>query len=306
MTIRHLRIFIAVADAGKMSLAAKHLYLAQPTVSQAIGELEQHYGCKLFERLSKKLYITPAGTRLLGYARHIVAQFDDMEADIKQTSQAPRLTIGATMTVGACVLSGIVSRFEGEHPAARCQLYIDNTREIEARLLKSELDLAIVEGQVQSRDLQVHPLFRDELILVCPPGHPLAQRSRLNLCDLQDQPFILREEGSGTRALFMQSLAENGISIEAKWVCHGPESIKSALLAGQGMTVISRRLVQAELDSGFLVQLPLQDARLTRFFSLVYHKNKFISPTLCLFFTQCNQICAEQNLPPLPLNALQG
>ena len=72
------------------------------------------------------------------------------------------------------------------------------------------------------------------------------------------------------------------------------------------MTVIPRRLVQAELDSGFLVQLPLQDARLTRFFSLVYHKNKFISPTLCLFFTQCNQICAEQNLPPLPLNALQG
>ena len=110
MTIRHLRIFIAVAETGKMGLAAKQLYIAQPTVSQVISDMEKSYGVKLFERLSKKLYITPQGDRLVAYARHIVSLFDEMERSMRNSSAQVLLRVGATITVGACVLSPIIRR----------------------------------------------------------------------------------------------------------------------------------------------------------------------------------------------------
>ena len=145
MTIRHLRIFIAVAETGKMGLAAKQLYIAQPTVSQVISDMEKSYGVKLFERLSKKLYITPQGERLLSYARHIVSLFDEMERSMRNSSAQVLLRVGATITVGSCVLSPIIRRYEELFPLSQVQVFVDNTRLIEEMLLESQLDVALVE-----------------------------------------------------------------------------------------------------------------------------------------------------------------
>lgn len=112
MTIRHLRIFIMVAESGSMTMAAKLLFISQPSVSQAIREIEENYGVKLFERLSKKLYITESGQLLLEYARHIVKSFDEMEVELKNTGKSIRLRIGATITVGTCMLPPMIQEFE--------------------------------------------------------------------------------------------------------------------------------------------------------------------------------------------------
>ncbi len=173
MTIRHLRIFIAVAEAGKMGLAAKQLYIAQPTVSQVISDMERSYGVKLFERLSKKLYITPQGERLLSYARHIVSLFDEMERSMRNSSAQVLLRVGATITVGACVLSPIIHRYEELFPLSQVQVFVDNTRLIEEMLLESQLDVALVEGLVESPDLCTLPVIEDELVLACAPITPL-------------------------------------------------------------------------------------------------------------------------------------
>lgn len=287
MTIRHLKVFLAVADTGKMSLAAKKLYIAQPTVSQTISELERTYGVLLFERLAKGLYLTDAGHRLLTYARHIVPLFEEMERQMQYSSQHLSLHVGATITVGICLLTDMINRFEAEHPGMRIHAFVDNTSVIEDKILKSELDLGIVEGQVKHPDLLVVPMMEDELVLVCGPQHPFAKKKTIKAADLSGQDFILRERGSGTREFFEQFLSQASVQIEEKWVCHSSAAIKNAVMGGQGMTVISRRLVKREATQKKLYILPLQDRTLTRTFRLIYHKDKFLSVPFSAFIGQC-------------------
>lgn len=280
MTIRHLQIFIAVADTGTMSLAAKQLYISQPTVSQVISEMESSYGVRLFERLSRRLYITDTGKQLLKYARHIVASFEEMERGLHDASEHPILRIGATITVGSCILTGIIRRFETKCPQIQVQAYVDNTRSIEKMILESELDLALVEGVVSEEDIVVQPMIDDELVLVCGMQHPFAQKQSCIAEELRKQAFILREEGSGTRARFEGYLNAHGVEIFPKWVCHSSDSILKAVECGQGLSVLSKLLVEPSVRAGNLHQISLSDARLTRSFSLIYHKNKFLSEPL--------------------------
>lgn len=280
MTIRHLQIFIAVADTGTMSLAAKQLYISQPTVSQVISEMESSYGVRLFERLSRRLYITDAGKQLLKYARHIVASFEEMERGLHDASEHPILRIGATITVGSCILTGIIRRFETKCPQIQVQAYVDNTRSIEKMILESELDLALVEGVVSEEDIVAQPMIDDELVLVCGMQHPFAQKQSCFAEELRGQAFILREEGSGTRARFEGYLNAHGVEIFPKWVCHSSDSILKAVEGGQGLSVLSKLLAEPSIQAGKMHQIHLSDARLTRSFSLIYHKNKFLSEPL--------------------------
>src|SRR5690606_32244771 len=142
---RHLRIFIEVADSGKMSTAAAKLFISQPTVSQAIKELEEHYGGLLFERLSKKLYITEKGQKLLSYARNVVKQFDDMEEVMVQDNYVKKIRIGATNTVGDCILGDVINALRDINSQIEIYSYVNNTKNIEEKLLKSELDIGVVE-----------------------------------------------------------------------------------------------------------------------------------------------------------------
>ncbi len=287
MTIRHLRVFIAVADTGKMSLAAQRLYIAQPTVSQAIAELESSYGVRLFERLSRKLYITAEGERLLDYARHIVALFDEMEEGMRRSGQRQIVRVGATITVGTCVLAPLVGRFEAENPQMRVKATIGNTAQIEEQICKSELDVGFVEGRVKSSDLAVRPVMEDELVLAAGRGHPFAGLSSVSLPQLRGKAFVLREKGSGTRALFDAALAKEGVSIEEKWVSSNSEAIKNAVIAGQGVTVISRRLIKQEITQGTLCEIALEGVHLVRQFCLITHKNKYVSEPLQRFLDIC-------------------
>lgn len=289
MTIRHLTIFIAVADTGKMSAAAKQLYIAQPTVSQTIAEIESYYGIRLFERLSKKLYITPAGEQLLSYARHIVSLFEEMERGLRYTSQYPALRVGATITVGSCVLADIVNRFEEACPGVRVEVFVDNSSTIEEQILKSELDLALVEGKVKNPDLVVRPVIKDELVLICGQGHPFTQKEAVTAAELEGQPFILREPGSGTRELLEDWLEKLGIGIDRKWVCHSSNAIISAVEGGQGLSVISRRLVEEAAAAKKIHMAAVSDMDLSRDFSVVYHKNKFLSPPFTGFMEACKE-----------------
>ena len=251
MTIRHLKIFLAVADCGTMSQAAKQLYITQPSVSQAIRELEERYQVLLFERLSKKLYITEAGKQLYSYARQVVFQFDQMEEHML-SGQKERLRIGATVTVGSRVLPEIVREFRLQNPQIDLYCYGGNTRTVEEKLLAMELDVGIVEGKVESPDLISLPMIDDYLVLVCGTEHPFMDRDRLYPCDLQGQEFVIREKGSGTRALFEQYLRKHGISIKVVFEENSPAAILQTVKINQCLTVLSVSLIEEELRQGTL------------------------------------------------------
>lgn len=287
MTIRHLKVFIAVCDCGKMSLAAEKLFIAQSSVSQAISEIEQHYGVKLFERLSKKLYITEAGENLLKYALHIVSLFNEMEENISNKSKNASLKIGATITVGTCVLNDFLKDFQEQNPQIKTQIFVENTGIIETMILKSIIDIGIVEGVIKDNDIISIPIVPDELILVCSNSHEFSKLDTVEMNQLQNQDFILREEGSGTRELFEKSLENSGISINKRWICNNSEAIKNAVINGQGLTVISKMLVEKELESKKLHAVKIRGIKLTRSFNLVYHKNKYLSDNLKSFIATC-------------------
>ena len=277
MTIRHLRIFIEVVNSGKMSTAAVRLFISQPTVSQAIRELEEHYGGLLFERLNKKLFITEKGKRLLSYARTVVKQFDDMEEMMIHDKHVKRIRIGATNTVGNCILGDVINAFRKVNPQSEIYSYVNNTRHIEEKLLKSELDIGIVEGNVKSPDLISIPEVNDFLVLICNTKHPIAKKKIVRLEDLKNERFAMREQGSGTRELFERYMLEKGIQIKIGMEGNSSDAIKKAVIENQFLAVISVRLVEEEIKNGKIHVILNKDHGWDRFFDIIYHKNKVVT-----------------------------
>lgn len=283
MTIKHLRVFNEVAESGKMSIAAAKFYLSQPTVSQIIKELEAHYGALLFERLSKKLFITEEGKQLLSYSKLVVKQFDELESKMLEKAKSPVFRIGATITVGSCLIHDIIKEFERINEGIEVFSYVNNTQLVEKELLKANLDIALVEGVVKSPDLVHIPAVDDTLVLVCSKDHKLAEKRQFNVEDLKQQRFAMREKGSGTREQFEEYIAKQGITIKESAVATCPTAMINAVIEQGCLAVLSVRLVQQHIMEGSIVVLENKDCRWNRSFSIVYHKNKFLSRNMVDF-----------------------
>lgn len=282
MTIRHLRIFVEVAETGKMSAAAEHCYISQPTVSQAIRELEEHYHVRLFERLSKKLYITDAGQQLLDYAYKVLNQYDLLESNMQAFHTDSQLRIGATITIGACLLSSILLDLKREIPALQTYACVANTSLIEKKLLNSELDIAIVEGTIQSPDLIALPIVDDFLVLAVSKSHPLTNQKEIPIEELSRYDFVIREKGSGTRNLFENFMKNHGIPFRITWEATCLDAIKSAVLYNNCISAISVRLLEQEIQKDLVHIIKDKKSQWNRNFYLVYHKDKYYSDSMRL------------------------
>ncbi|MGL5540117.1 MAG: LysR family transcriptional regulator [Erysipelotrichaceae bacterium] len=292
MTIRHLKIFIAVAQYNSMSKAAKALFISQPSISQAIKEVEDYYGVQLFERLSKKLYITPSGELLLNYARHLIDSYDEMEISMHGSGQKSILHIGATITAGTCLLPSIIERFEQQNQV-QTRVVVNNTSIIETMLLQSELDVGLIEGTQTHADLIRQPVFEDELVLVVGKNHPFYGRQTIRLEECQGQRFLVREVGSGVRDHVAQHLEAAGIVMEMAWECTNTETLKEAAKKGFGIAVFSDLMVQPELQEKTLHRIRVENMMFSRQICLVFHKNKFMSEPLLAFLSSCNAFSKE-------------
>lgn len=280
MTIRHLRIFIEVAKAGKMSLAAQRLYISQPTVSQAIRELEEHYGRKLFDRLSKKLYITPFGKELFIYATQVVEQFDNLEKKMNDNLHIENLRIGASVTVGTCLLSKIIKEFHDIAPRVNTYAYVNNTSMVEKKLLNSELDIAIVEGDIHSQDLVTIPVIDDYLVLLCNNTHPILAKEKITLYNLENQRFAMREDGSGTREFFEQILHKYKIHIQLVCEASSTDTIRRSILDDDCLSLLSIHTFEEDIINGKIHIINTDLNPLKRSFKLVYHKDKIMTPSI--------------------------
>ena len=288
MTIRHLKIFIAVAETGSMSAAANRLYLTQPTVSQTVRELEEHYHVKLFERLHKKLFITEEGRELLNLALMTVGNFDNLELSMQRFQERIPLRVGASLTVGTCLMSSVISDMERDYPRLDIYSFVSNTAEIEQKLLRRELDAAVVEGIIESPELTAIPIVEDSLVLVCGKNHEFYSKNVVYASELEGQRFAIREKGSGTRKLFEQYLSAHNIHIQTVWEANCPRTIMNAVICNNALAVMSQRLVTHESLQGSVKVFRYETGEWDRHFKLVYLKNtsdtkkqadgKFLSP----------------------------
>ena len=287
MTIRHLQIFVAVADCGKMRAAAERLHISQPSVSQAVRELESYYNIKLFERLSQRIYITETGKKLLPYARHIIDSFETMEGFINDTSSGNVIRVGGSVSVGTRLLPPMIKSLENEVPDVDVCVIVDNTAAIEGKIQRSELDIAVVEGIVRSDELVKKDIYDDELVLVVGPEHELFNHPGIKLKELTKHALISRESGSVERNQFEQFLLEHDIKMKNKWSCSNTETIKKAVLNGEGIAILSRMVIEKEIAAGEVRVLNVENTRMKRKIKLIYHKNNYISQSMKQFIDIC-------------------
>ena len=190
MTLRHLKIFVTVCNLGTMTAAADALYIAQPSISLAISDLEQYYGVKLFDRISKRLQINETGKLFLQYATHIVNLFDDLEKEIKNYDSHGVIRIGSSVTIGNNLLPIYLQEFKKLYPDIALSTIIDNSETIEKHILENTIDIGLIEGQIHSPYITNEHITDDELVLICAADHPFSKRDEIDVKELDNQKFL--------------------------------------------------------------------------------------------------------------------
>lgn len=285
MNRNHLALFYAVAQAGGISRGAKMARVSQPAVSKQIAELEDALGVRLLERLPRGCRLTEAGVLLADYARRWRSVENEAEQAIEEYRglKRGRLAIGASLTIGGYLLPKAVAQFHQAFPGIDLQLEMANTQHIQHSLLSGSIELGLTEGPIADDELESTVFYHDELVAIAPAGHPLLKRKKVTARDLCREPFIMREEGSGTRAVVELALRRKGITVKPLLSLASPEAIKNVVAAGMGLAIISRLVVALELQAGSLGMITLKDLTIRRPLHLQRVRGRPQSPALAKF-----------------------
>ena len=296
MNLNHLAIFHAVAQAGSMTLGAERLDISQPAVSKQVRELERALCVPLFDRIGRRVRLSRAGELLADYARRLFALAHDAEeamADVRAVRRG-RLVIGASTTIGTYLLPGVLAEFRRRHPGVELLVQVENTEQVHRRLAGHELDLGLTEGLVEDEEFEAEVFHQDELVLIAAPGHRLAGQPRVPLSAVREEPFILREPGSGTRAVEERALARLKLPVRAVMALGSTEAIKRVVAEGVGLAIVSRLAVGVECAAGTLAVLPVAALRLARPLRLVRRRGRRDGPALQAFCAVLRERTAAQ------------
>lgn len=298
MTIRHLKIFLAVCDGGcNTTRAAEALTMAQPAVSLALKELEQYYGVVLFDRVGRHLQITAAGKRLWEYASHITSLFDDMEKGMRDWDTFGLLRVGASITIGSQFLPNYVKAFYARHPGTEIRAVIEPSDRLEAQILSSDLDLALMEGMSHSPSLESEEYMEDHLVVICPARGRFVQGQTLTQEEFRSQKFLLREPGSGTRETFQRVMEEAGLSVEPIWEAMSTTALVNAVINGLGITVLPHRMVLGPLSKGLVVSVRVEGLEFRRKYYIVRHRAKYLTASARAFLDLCRSYEMDYPMP---------
>ncbi len=297
ITLKQLRVFLAVAHHQNLGLAADRLYLSKPAVSMALKTLEQQLGRDLFDRLPGRLQLNANGERLRPLADELLSRSEGLEQLFADAPLQGHLKIGASRTLGSYLLPQLLADFRRKTGHRRQQLMIDNSVHICEQLQQFELDIALIEARLEYPDLEQRLWGRDQMRVLVAPGHPLADESRLDPARLEGADWLLREPGSGSRQLFLQQLAPHIHSWHESLVLDDTEALINACAAGLGLTCLSQLAAHWAIESGRVVALDLA-LELSRPLYLVTPKQKYHSPLLEHFYRFCLEARPDMVSPP--------
>lgn len=273
MTIRHFKIFIKVVQSKSITKAAKDLFISQPAVSLAIKEMEDYYGVKLFDRMSRRLYITNVGLDIYDKAVNIIKSIELLDEEIKSNTNSRKLKLGAAITFASCYLPNILNIVSTANINVISN--IANSGNLIDLVLNRQLDLAVIEGPVRSDKLVSTPLVNDHFVLIVNKSNALASKKSVTLNDLKQQAFISRESDSGTRLIIDNILLSNNIVIEPSIISTSTIAIISAVKANLGVSIISEHMFDL-LESDDIIKKTISGVDITIPFSIIYLKNKFL------------------------------
>ena len=279
MADRRLQVFYTVARLLSFTKAAETLHMTQPAVTFQVRQLEDHFNTRLFDRTHNRVGLTEAGRKTYEYAERIFELYAEMEDAVKELTGdvSGALTLGASTTIAEYMLPGLLRGFKQGYPEVNLRLKVSNSEGIVSMVENSMIDLGVVEAPVTNKNLLVEVCQVDQLVVLIPPSHQIAERESITMEELLHYPFICREEGSGTREVIMEYITQMGLDRNELNVCMelgSPESIKGAVEAGMGISILSRTTLNKELALGSLVCIEL-DPPLERAFSFVRQRQKF-------------------------------
>src|ERR671919_1558910 len=274
MDTRQLAAFCAVVDRRSFSQAAELLGVSQPAVSLQIRSLEERLGTQLIDRSGRRVEPTEAGLRLYRGAQRLLALEEQLVDEIAADAAGPlrgRLELGASSGPGETVLPLLLGEFQQRHPDVRVALSVHDTQTIVDLVPRRELELGVVGAARRHRGVAFEPFFRDEVILVCPPGHRFAGRT-ISLDELKEEPLILMQEGAGVRQVIEDELRRAGVrlrDLDVPLQLGVKGSVCVSVRAGFGGRFISRTSVEADLAEGAVVEARVEGLEPAREISLV-------------------------------------
>ncbi|MGG1946919.1 LysR family transcriptional regulator [Trinickia sp. NRRL B-1857] len=280
MNFTHLLAFYEVARAGSVSAGAEKLCVSQPAVTREIRELEERIGMTLFDRLPRGVALTEAGKVLFEYAERIFTLADAAQNQLKELGGlgAGHTKIGASGTLGVYYVPEIVARFNARHPRVAIDLTVTNTERVEAGLRDLTFTIGFIEGPFDDSILSARRIGSDEIAVVAAAGHPRAGR-KLAARELVDQAVIMREPGSGTRAIVEEAYRRAGLDIVPLMSVSDTEAIKRMLLSKRALAYVSALSVKEELRRGELTIIEVKDLRIERPLHMVWLKSRSLSPS---------------------------
>ncbi len=274
MDTRQLAAFCAVVERRSFSQAAERLGVTQPAVSLQVRALEKRLGAQLLDRSGRRVEPTEAGMRLYRGAQRLLALEEQMIAEVALESGddlTGRFDIGASTGPGGIVLSHLLCEFQARNPELRVGLWVFDTQTIVDRVAARELELGVVGAAPRHRGVTFEPFLHDEVVLVCPPGHPFGGGT-VTLDDLRAETLIVMQEGAGVRQMIEDELRRVGVrlrDLDVRLELGLQESVTSAVKAGYGVTFISRNSVESDLAAGALTEARVDGLELERDMVLV-------------------------------------
>lgn len=285
ITIRQLQVFASVAKHLSYTRAAEELHLTQPAVSMQIKQLEKSIGLKLFEQIGKKIYLTEAGSVVLEHALSITSKLQSIEHDLEQLKgiEGGRLTVCIASTVNYFA-TRLISRFSQAYPSVQISLDVTNRHDLLKRLESNEPDLVLMGRPPSSADLISTAFMDNPLVIIANPHHPLADKTNIPIEKLSDETFVLREQGSGTRAAMESMFDKYNIEPNVSTQLSGNESIKQAVEAGLGLALVSFHTVDLELKANRLTTLNVDHFPILKKWHIGHRSGKQLSATAQAFW----------------------
>ena len=277
-TLHQLKVFETVARQGSFTRAAEELYITQPTVSSQIKQLSKAIGLPLFEQIGKRLYLTDAGKELLYTCQEIFTQLDNFEmkvADLQGAKQG-QLRL-AVITTAKYFVPRLLGSFCHKYPGIDISLQVTNHQEITRRMLENQDDLYIMSEPPQELDLNSEAFLSNPLVVVANKNHPLVGKENISLKKLDGESFIMREQGSGTRAAVQKLFAKQKISVQVKLELGSNEAIKQAIAGGLGISILSQHCLISEGVTGELAVLDVEKFPIKRNWYVAHLASKKLS-----------------------------
>ena len=291
ITLRQLEIFIAVAETAQVTKASKKLFVTQSAVSMALAELENQLGGSLFDRHGRSLLLNERGRYLLPLGKEIICQVGNVENIMseKNDTLSGKINVVASTTIGDYILPYLIGAFKRIHPQVHINMLVHHTRYAESLVLDGKVEVGFVEGHVNNPDTVKRLWFEDELVVIVGPTDPLSHKKSFDVkSDFVNSRWIMREEGSGTVAIFREKMKNYLDQITVIMEMGHPEAIKKAVESGVGIACLSSLTVCREVEHGWLKTLKIEGVDMNRKLQVISRKNLKMNDALAEFLAFCD------------------